>query len=307
MSFGQDLKDMFDVLTKGSHYIEVELFTKLQDALLLLEKRYGPYGIKLIHGERSKVTFTVCEDWVSGAKASVKKRELADMFFIVLSPSAKKIRCFFLQNKSCRNFLTSRSTHYFYADLIQLDLLKNRSEFKYNEKECSILSSAKLSSIASYGVFYHDGNFNYDMAYIPGDKIKPVNTFGKALIRSVKCKALWNKVVSINGNSQLDGCETMIKFADGMINMNIGEPICSLKTVGYICGKEVEKKCRELLDDKDENAWDEIDSNNLDEILMERFGQCNGTAVKTIVIINADTIRNETDTNKVNLKKNWLF
>ena len=288
MSFGSDLKEKFDFLTKGSRYIEVELFTKLQDALLLLQEKYGSYGIKLIHGDRSKVSFAVSSNYVIGTTGTDMTRELADMFFIVMSPRRKEIRCFFLQNKDGDRFLPE---HVFSAELIQLDLLKHRSVFQYHNKACNILSAAQLPSIASYGVFYHSENYNYNMAYIPADKIEPIKSTGKGLVRCVKCDASWGTCRDVNGYRQLDGCETLTEFANGMINMTIGEPLRSLKTIRHICGQEVEKMCMSLLENNDKTVWVDSDEDYLRD--LERFEVSGEIATKSIVIINADQLETQ--------------
>ena len=288
MSFGSDLKEKFDILTRGSRYIEVELFTKLQDALILLEKSYGPYGIKLIHGDRSKVTFTVSSNHVTGTMGTTKKRELADMFFVVMSPSKKKIRLFFLQNKSYADFMPN---HMFQADLMQLDLLKNRLEFEYKGRVNNILEKAKMPSIASYGVFYWDKKFNYDMAYMRADSIDPVKYSGMSLSRTVQSNAAWGMKYRVNGHRQLDGCITLEEFADGMIDMTIGEPVCCLKAIGYICGYEIETMCRELLRNDEKVAWDARDLEWDEQSISNQYGKVKGIATKGITIINADTLK----------------
>lgn len=290
MSFGTDLKEKFDLLTKGSKYIEVELFTKLQDALLLLEKSYGPYGVKLIHGDRSKVTFTVSSNHVHGTIGTKKKRELADMLFIVMSPTKREIRLFFLQNKSYDDFMLYSA---FKADLMQLDLLKNRLEFEHGGRKSRILQKAQLPSIASYGVFYCDGKLNYEMAYMPADAIDPINSPGMAITRTVRSNAAWGLQFDINGYKQLDGCTTLAEFADGMIDMTIGEPIDCLKQVGYICGEEIENMCRELLSDEQKGAWDDHDLKWNEQSIREHYGEARGVATKSITIINADTLIRE--------------
>lgn len=288
MSFGTELKEKFDILTKGSKYIEVELFTKLQDALILLEKKYGPYGIKLIHGNRSKVTFTVSSNHVHGTKGTTKKRELADMLFIVMSPSKREIRLFFLQNKSYADFMAGFG---FKADLMQLDLLKNRSEFEHGGIKSRILQNAQLPSIASYGVFYCDEKLNYEMAYMPADVINPINPSGLALTRAVWSNAAWGLTFNINGHRQLAGCINLEEFADGMINMTIGEPVCCLRAVGHICGHEIENMCRELLSDEQKGTWDSYDLEWNEQAIREYYGEARGVATKGVTIINADTLK----------------
>ena len=100
MSFGKDLSLEFKKLANGGHYGEVELFTKLQDALInLRSSKYG-YEIDLIHGSRSQVQFVNNSTWVTGiAPGSTQQCELADMMFIVFSDAKKQIRLMYMQNK----------------------------------------------------------------------------------------------------------------------------------------------------------------------------------------------------------------
>ena len=227
MSFGKDLSLEFKKLANGGHYGEVELFTKLQDALInLRSSKYG-YEIDLIHGSRSQVQFVNNSTWVTGiAPGSTQQCELADMMFIVFSDAKKQIRLMYMQNKN-----GDTSSWSFSADLVQLHLLKDRREITspalpacvFNDRR--ILADALLPSVASYGVFYKHNN-DTEMAYYPASNLTPLHSTGIMNARVTRFnRPLFRNLRTISGYEESQGEEFLWDFGDRLIDMQIGTPI----------------------------------------------------------------------------------
>lgn len=140
MSFGDELKNQFDLFTTGWELNEVGLFTKLQDTLISLSSRYPKYVSTIIHGAKSFVDFQVNSAYVKGLQGKLTTRELSDLMFIVISPIRGIARMFFLQNKVLLpNKYSVRTPCPFSGDLLQLDLLKERPEFVLKKRKSRIL------------------------------------------------------------------------------------------------------------------------------------------------------------------------
>lgn len=151
--------------------------TKLQDSLLELAKIYPTLcHCELIHGGRSDVVFDERSHWVTGVGPTCQK-ELADILFVVYSKKKRMIRLCFMQNK-CADRATSER---FSADLLQLDLLHNRSGFTVDAKGRgavnTLLSHSREASVAVYGLFYKKGD-SYDMDLYAAPGLKPKNPCG---------------------------------------------------------------------------------------------------------------------------------
>lgn len=133
MSLGSDLEKVFIELTSEGEFQEVELFTKLQDSfILLIGKSSVKYKVSIIHGSRSMVEFMPKESWIDTTSTTIstippknEKCELSDLFFVVYDENKNKCRIFFMQAKNAE----FQKKEKFEADLIQLDLLHNRSPF----------------------------------------------------------------------------------------------------------------------------------------------------------------------------------
>lgn len=154
MSFGSELSCEFQRLTGNVFYKEVDLFTKLQDALINLNN--NKLVVDIIHGHKSFVDFQYNSSSVTTiAAGSTVRRELSDMLFIVFSQKhGHQIRLMYMQNKK------GETCERFKVDLVQLHLLKDRCTITSPKlPQCvfgsrNILKDALLPSVGSYGVFF---------------------------------------------------------------------------------------------------------------------------------------------------------
>lgn len=234
MGLGTDLKDEFKKLTKNAKYNEAELFTKLQDSFIELScKTTTGYNISLIHGDRSKVEFAISNSWISTISCGTRKQcELADMLFLIYDVKKAECRMFFMQNKNDERAKSNR----FVTNLIQLDLLSNRSEFTdlHNGRNCAILQRAEVHSITTYGVFYKDDTANgYDMKYYSADLLEPLLSSGRDNERVAVFKGtLGKKRQSRNLKIEdYEGTENLVAFGSAIEEIKIGQPIgkCTIK------------------------------------------------------------------------------
>lgn len=224
MAFGADLKSCFQYLAKrgNKRFYEAELTTKLQDSLLFLALiNPDTYFSEIIHGDRSKVEFPVCSSWVTGA-GPVSVRELADIMFVAYSRKQRMFRICFMQNKAEYR----RGKGLFTADLLQLDLLHNRSVFTpvADKKPNRIMNDSKEVSVALYGVFVGDGN-TYNMNTYAAAGLSPVNHLAGPEKRRVK----FDKTSASRASASVYPDQTDMKgleaFGDALVNGQIGRVI----------------------------------------------------------------------------------
>lgn len=207
------------------------LFAKLEDAFINLRstcssKYHVEYALDIIHGYKSFVDFEYNGTLVTSLiPPQVKKKELADMMFIVFSAKKRELRLSYMQNKKGSDTYLS-----YRADLLQLYLLRDRPEIvSPTLPTCvfgnpRILSDALLPSVGSYGVFYKDTACNkIEMGYSPASNIKPHSSIGKEQ-RVVEYVGKLG-TTKVNGCMESQGEATLSDFGYALINMTVGTPI----------------------------------------------------------------------------------
>lgn len=226
MSFGTDLSNEFHKLTTPGKYQEVELIAKLQDAFINLAHGKYRYEVEIIHGNRSLIEFRYNANWATNVPmGTTRSCELSDMLFVVFSQKHNEIRLMYMQNKK------GESSRKFKADLVQLCLLKNRCQITSRQlPECVfgdrlILQNALLPSVGSYGVFYENNNA-VDMAYYPASRISPLTAMAKTLNRKAQYACYrFGQIIPIGSYTESQGEETIERFANALVDMQIGTPI----------------------------------------------------------------------------------
>ena len=232
MSFGSELSSEFQNYTNGIFYGEVQLFTKLQDALANMKYNSKfDRAIDIIHGSKSFVEFKHDAKYITNPlPGGIKTRELSDMLFVVFKTrgqAQREIRLMYMQNKKGDN-----STK-FTADLLQLHLLRERKEILSNPLppcvfgNSEILSKAVLPSVGSYGIFYQENTGKIDMAYYPAKRIKLCNDTGGATRKVYYDEQLFGKVEidAVSGYKESQGECTVEDFGNALVDMRIGTPI----------------------------------------------------------------------------------
>lgn len=262
MGLGRDLRNEFYKLTRNGKFDEVELFTKLQDSFIELSCKTAGYNISLIHGNSSLVDFEISKMWMDKIKPkTIKTCELSDMLFVIYDTKKTHCRMFFMQNKSDDRALNEK----FQADLVQLDLLNNRSEFKDRRsgKYSNILSSADVESITTYGVFHKKGIY-YDMKCYSADLVEPIRANGVSEKRIVQFNGTLGQIrISTKGKLEdYEGLENLEKFGTAIEELRIGQPIgkstiIKLKnTFVNIPAELLVMDLPEMLNEKtDDNSW----------------------------------------------------
>lgn len=244
MCFGNDLACEFQKLIRNGKYQEVELITKLQDALINLANEKYHYAIDIIHGERSMVEFQYNENWVAGLPmGTMCKCEMSDMMFIVFSEKHDDIRLMYMQNKK------GKSSRKFKADLVQLCLLKNRCEITslrlptcaFGDRQ--VLQNALLPSVGSYGVFYPENNA-IDMAYYPAANISLITANAKKADRMVRFnRDRFGQTDKMGSYEENQGEETLNNFGNALVDMKIGTPILRR---GFACDAVLSFLCNNI-------------------------------------------------------------
>lgn len=117
----------------------------------------------------------------------------------------------------------------FEADLMQYYLLHDRLVLLVPLPECvfgnpNILRNARLKSVASYGVFYENGD-SVDMAYYPACNLKPFSKTGRTLKRILRYKdENFSKIICEGGYNESQGEENLKDFGNSLVKMLIGTP-----------------------------------------------------------------------------------
>lgn len=229
MCFGDLLSAEFQKLTRNCFFKETDLFTKLQDSFInLADTTTCKYKTEIIHGHKSLVDFVNISSFTTSVgKGTAVRRELADMLFIVFSRKQKgQIRLMYLQNK---RGLSSRK---FYAELMQLHLLKDRCVLTSHElPTCTfgnknILKSALLPSVGAYGIFYqeHKGS-PIEMAYYPANNVEVLNKNRRSNTRMVRYMSNFGQIDLINSFKESQGEKDLKSFGESLVQMKIGTPI----------------------------------------------------------------------------------
>lgn len=218
MTFGMRLQDNFQSNAK-ERMCEVELFKCLIDSF---KNTHGKNKVYNFHGKTHQVRF-------NSKGGDVLERELCDLAIISYSVIKRDVRITFLQNKKQLDYLKTRT---FSVDIGQLDLLSNRPDiFKVNNSfnpHTKLLSEALLASIGTYGVFYSERS-KVHMYYSIAELLEKVTPNAKGKNLKVKSKAINNCVRLVFTNyglfDELEACETISDFGEGLLQMKIGSPM----------------------------------------------------------------------------------
>lgn len=246
MSFGNDLDQVFDKLTEGVLYHEEELTTKLQDSFAFLGEGKYKRIVRIIHGNRSFVRYSIGPRSVflpfspyKPIPLSSERRfevELGDMMFLVYNK--KQARLTILQNKRSNEAIKKDGTIRFEADLNQLMLLAFRPMIKYSTKDTfiervfgeSLLNKALLPSVGSYGVFYKNEG-KIEMQYYPANRIKysPDTYKKKQMVQfgpmNGEPQFDFYDSYSVMGFDEVIGTKSITEFGDNLVSMRIGTPV----------------------------------------------------------------------------------
>ncbi len=251
MNFGDDLEVVFEKLTEGVLYHEEELSTKLQDAFIFLgEDKYCGI-VNIIHGDRSFVRYTIDPQNTHGARYSILNPhktvpfseeksfvvELGDMMFLVYNNSQARLTI--LQNKRANTVRNNGDALQFNADLNQLLLLTFRPRVQFMTKDTflekafgeDVLRKAILPSVGSYGVFYNN-NGRIDMQYYPANRIRySTNVYKRKQIVQFgpmigERPFHFNQYNRVRGYNEIIGTKSISEFANNLVEMHIGTPIC---------------------------------------------------------------------------------
>jgi hypothetical protein len=134
---------------------EVDLFRKMST---ILSRYYKVTFIEEVHQKKI--------NYLSNTIKITAVREIADLWIIAYSPLQGKAKMTFLQAKYHRGQLNRPGV--FAADFFQYELLSTRPLLTgggtYNFP-LDILNFSCCDSVASYGIFYYDGNNQIDLAY----------------------------------------------------------------------------------------------------------------------------------------------
>lgn len=221
MGFGRELYAGFARATTGGRRGEAALFRALQAAFQDLEARYPACLAVEIHGGKSIVSFTSQEHYVESIPPGRSVRcELGDLHLAAVSPSRKRARVTFMQNKVRQQ--EGAPDLGFRADLVQLELLKTRAAFCRDGVLDEVLSTASHPSVASYGVFFHNRG-HYDMQYYSAHQVEPFFTRKKGRVRMARYQGVLDGFSMTE--DQFNGCSGLETFGDAFSTLQIGEPM----------------------------------------------------------------------------------
>lgn len=285
MLFGDAIYREFDQMTSGQRLDEVALFRSLQTVFEQVHTSYPFLVSSVIHGAKSMVKFQVQAEFVNGYQGSEAQRELSDMMFIVVSPKTNTARLTFLQNK----YLPPKHGKAlwpcpFSGDLLQLDLLKMRPDFRLKGRDYAILKEAALPSIGAYGIFHTTSvaPMKYDMKYFSAHTLAPRQKSGVHIRRQIRfVEALENQISYHNGFQQIDSCSNMALFAESLLRLQIGAPFSIGNVIRALGAPEIGQGILDLVRQSDVHLDLEYVLDDLEQRAVR---------AEAVVILNADML-----------------
>ena len=219
-TFAKKYATDFATVTASYGYDEVRLFRAMQKYLLSTS---SAIQAEEYHGAGHQVTFNG-----NNIHSRLSARcELSDLLIIVYSPEHGTARYTYLQAKSERGTPAAPQSHYYSGNLEQWDLLSRRPIIhgvgKFHPHP-TLLSSALLPSIGSFGLFYKSAQAGFQMLYAAADCLEPKQPhsvrYGK-----MNLKASLSSGRSIYGHVEQTYTLDNYDFAYYLHNLMIGEPL----------------------------------------------------------------------------------
>ncbi len=216
MSIGTYVASVFNyhVSTTKCKIGEINLFRLLIEAINSVGFFTHCINPTEIHGYRSFVEFISSTGWVRSSGTLRKRKELADILFLIYSPSNHKCRVTFMQNKFQNNNCRTKINK---TDLFQLELLSQRPRLTSAPMFIpgDLLYNASVSSIGSYGLFIYDSSkCSYEMVYFSADELLPHKLIGSSSVRQADFNNSFNVLRSWCGIEDINATDTLEGFVD---------------------------------------------------------------------------------------------
>lgn len=259
MSLGKRISANFHKLTtiKGLDYHEQELFTKLEDAIILSANKN--IFASLIHGQRSMVTFLM--------NKKEESCELGDMFFFIIDYKKGEGRIAIFQFKREEKNTKGNKLKVAYN---QLYLYRKRCKFISGKakkivkqiKLNGILKLAEFYSFTSYGFFYKNTSLNnWDMKYAAAKYIKLVKSkVHKEVVVKIKRPKRVRRILFKYQQAEYLIADDIRTLFDKMEDMLIGQPVNINTFVKLVCHSTYSNKSLFNRDDFEERSEEIINN-----------------------------------------------
>lgn len=219
IAFATAFDARFRSLTHGAGNGEIPLFRAMHSALLFAG---GGLCVEEYHGASHQATFKG-----NGSYARSSARcELSDLLIVVYSQLTGEARLTYLQAKSERRPAESPCNTKFAANLEQWFLLSTRPVISgvgaFNPPS-SLLASAVLPSVGSFGFFYKSASGDFQTYFAVASYLSPPVAYTQRqgrLQSSGPCTLVNNA-----GHLECQAASDNFSFAENLYCMHIGTPI----------------------------------------------------------------------------------
>lgn len=219
-------------------FTEVEQFRAMMRAFRALT---STFYLEEFHGFKRQVYFDTVRPWMRRRA----RCELCDVLFVVYSRRAGlEVRMTLLQAKLSRDVHCTSLPVYkgriepqsFHANYEQWDLLSRRPKLHPTgvfEPPPELLSSALLSSVGTFGIFFRSPNGAVDLFYVSADRLRPKGTPSGPNARLGKLQTKRGFATrSISAWKEVTYCPSSREFAASLYRLEIGTPILKISSGG---------------------------------------------------------------------------
>lgn len=231
-SFSLSFQSAFQKAASIAPFKEVDLFRAMMNSFGTLKPKFY---IEEFHGFKRQVYFDTSHPWMRPRA----RCELCDVLFVTYSTTGRfEVRMTLLQAKLSRQSHITNSSAYagkvepqfFEGNLEQWGLLSGRPTLIPTTvfvPPASLLASAVLPSVGTFGVFHRCATGNVDLFYATADTLNaaaipksPNGRYGKLVTAAGAPAARF-----ISGWGEATYCPSAVEFAASLYKLQIGTPI----------------------------------------------------------------------------------
>ena len=235
LDFSLSFQGAFQKAASAAPFKEVDLFRAMIDAFASLKPTFY---LEEFHGFKRQIYFDTSHCWMRPRA----RCELCDVLFIIYSTTGGfEVRMTLLQAKLSRQTHATCSSAYsgkvepqvFDANFEQWDLLCGRPTLIPTTvfvPPPTLLASAVLPSVGTFGVFHRDTSGTVDLFYATADTLSPTPAPKGPNGRYGKLTTLAGAPAArlVSGWREATYCPSSLEFAASLYQLQIGTPILAV-------------------------------------------------------------------------------